>query len=94
MGHGDPPPRYAYLENGPESMPMVSGSPKYQVIPAGQKRNAYQSIESAFIARTAVVSNYIRFKKLAEIFVKIEFNLIFTNIEVIIEKVTASIYLF
>ncbi|XP_043514329.1 uncharacterized protein LOC122530952 [Frieseomelitta varia] len=55
MGHGDPPPRYAYLENGPESMPMVSGSPKYQVIPAGQKRNAYQSIESAFIARTAVV---------------------------------------
>ncbi|OAD60993.1 hypothetical protein WN48_01060 [Eufriesea mexicana] len=55
MGHGDPPPRYAYMENGPESMPMVSGSPRYQVIPAGQKRNGYQSVESAFIARTAVV---------------------------------------
>lgn len=56
MGHGDPPPRYAYTENGLESMPMVSGSPRYQVIPAGQKRNGYQSVESAFIARTAVVS--------------------------------------
>lgn len=55
MGHGDPPPRYAYMENGLESMPMVSGSPRYQVIPAGQKRNGYQSVESAFIARTAVV---------------------------------------
>ncbi|KOC66468.1 hypothetical protein WH47_08861 [Habropoda laboriosa] len=55
MGHGDPPPRYAYMESGPESMPMVSGSPRYQVIPAGQKRNGYQSVESAFIARTAVV---------------------------------------
>ncbi|XP_031775992.1 uncharacterized protein LOC100863039 isoform X3 [Apis florea] len=55
MGHGDPPPRYAYTENGLESMPMVSGSPRYQVIPAGQKRNGYQSVESAFIARTAVV---------------------------------------
>ncbi|XP_050487971.1 uncharacterized protein LOC126872286 [Bombus huntii] len=55
MGHGDPPPRYAYVENGPESMPMVSGSPRYQVIPTGQKRNGYQSVESAFIARTAVV---------------------------------------
>ncbi|XP_076180442.1 uncharacterized protein LOC143153298 [Ptiloglossa arizonensis] len=55
MGHGEPPPRYAYMENGPESMPMVSGSPRYQVIPAGQKRNGYQSVESAFIARTAVV---------------------------------------
>ncbi|XP_033346095.1 uncharacterized protein LOC117231608 [Bombus vosnesenskii] len=55
MGHGDPPPRYAYVENGPESMPMVSGSPRYQMIPTGQKRNGYQSVESAFIARTAVV---------------------------------------
>ncbi|XP_043262822.1 uncharacterized protein LOC122403390 [Colletes gigas] len=55
MGHGEPPPRYAYMENGPESLPMVSGSPRYQVIPAGQKRNGYQSVESAFIARTAVV---------------------------------------
>nr|XP_034178258.1 uncharacterized protein LOC117603338 isoform X2 [Osmia lignaria] len=55
MGHGDPPPRYAYMENGPESMPMVSGSPRYQMIPAGQKRSGYQSVESAFIARTAVV---------------------------------------
>ncbi|XP_043598086.1 uncharacterized protein LOC122574491 [Bombus pyrosoma] len=55
MGHGDPPPRYAYVENGPESMPMVSGSPRYQVIPTGQKRNGYHSVESAFIARTAVV---------------------------------------
>ncbi|KZC07126.1 PREDICTED: uncharacterized protein LOC107185442 [Dufourea novaeangliae] len=55
MGHGEPPPRYAYMDNGPESMPMVSGSPRYQVIPAGQKRNGYQSVESAFIARTAVV---------------------------------------
>lgn len=59
MGHGDPPPRYAYMENGLESMPMVSGSPRYQVIPAGQKRNGYQSVESAFIARTAVVSKTI-----------------------------------
>ncbi|XP_053975774.1 uncharacterized protein LOC128885445 [Hylaeus anthracinus] len=55
MGHGDPPPRYGYIDNGPESMPMVSGSPRYQVIPTGQKRNGYQSVESAFIARTAVV---------------------------------------
>lgn len=61
MGHGDPPPRYAYVENGPESMPMVSGSPRYQVIPTGQKRNGYQSVESAFIARTAVVSK-IRYR--------------------------------
>lgn len=37
-------------------MPMVSGSPRYQVVPSGQKRNGYQSVESAFIARTAVVS--------------------------------------
>lgn len=59
MGHGDPPPRYAYMENGLESMPMVSGSPRYQVIPAGQKRNGYQSVESAFIARTAVVSKNV-----------------------------------
>ncbi|XP_031832364.1 uncharacterized protein LOC116426881 [Nomia melanderi] len=55
MGHGDPLPRYAYMENGPESLPMVSGSSRYQVVPAGQKRNGYQSVESAFIARTAVV---------------------------------------
>ncbi|XP_078053686.1 uncharacterized protein LOC144479063 [Augochlora pura] len=55
MGHGDPPPRYGYVESGPESVPMVSGSPRYQVIPAGQKRSGYQSVESAFIARTAVV---------------------------------------
>lgn len=61
MGHGDPPPRYAYVENGPESLPMVSGSPRYQVIPTGQKRNGYQSVESAFIARTAVVSK-IRYR--------------------------------
>ncbi|KAG7188476.1 hypothetical protein KM043_008115 [Ampulex compressa] len=55
MGHGDLPPRYAYMENGLESMPMVSGSPRYQVIPADSKRSGYQSVESAFIARTAVV---------------------------------------
>ncbi|KAK2580395.1 hypothetical protein KPH14_006147 [Odynerus spinipes] len=55
MAHGEPPPRYGYLENGPESMPMVSGSPRYQVLPTDQKRNGYQSVESAFIARTAVV---------------------------------------
>ncbi|KAF7407175.1 hypothetical protein HZH66_001712 [Vespula vulgaris] len=55
MVHGEPPPRYGYLENGPESMPMVSGSPRYQVLPADQKRSGYQSVESAFIARTAVV---------------------------------------
>ncbi|XP_014610680.1 PREDICTED: uncharacterized protein LOC106790370 [Polistes canadensis] len=55
MVHGEPPPRYGYLENGPESMPMVSGSPRYQVLPTDQKRNGYQSVESAFIARTAVV---------------------------------------
>ncbi|XP_017893390.1 uncharacterized protein LOC108633000 [Ceratina calcarata] len=54
MGHSDLPPRYAYMD-GPESMPMVSGSPKYQMIPAGHKRNGYHSVESAFIARTAVV---------------------------------------
>ncbi|XP_035733928.1 uncharacterized protein LOC118446861 [Vespa mandarinia] len=55
MVYGEPPPRYGYLENGPESMPMVSGSPRYQVLPADQKRSGYQSVESAFIARTAVV---------------------------------------
>lgn len=54
MNHSDPPPRYAYMENGLESMPMVSGSPRYQVMPADQKN--YQSVESAFMARTAVVS--------------------------------------
>ncbi|XP_071639550.1 uncharacterized protein [Temnothorax longispinosus] len=52
MSH-EPPPRYAYTESGLESMPMMSGSPKYQVVPAEQKN--YQSVESAFMARTAVV---------------------------------------
>lgn len=60
MVYGEPPPRYGYLENGPESVPMVSGSPRYQVLPADQKRSGYQSVESAFIARTAVVSNVER----------------------------------
>jgi len=55
MSH-EPPPRYAYTESGLESMPMMSGSPKYQVVPADQKN--YQSVESAFMARTAVVSQY------------------------------------
>ncbi|KAL0122476.1 hypothetical protein PUN28_007303 [Cardiocondyla obscurior] len=52
MSH-EPPPRYAYTESGLESMPMMSGSPKYQIMPADQKN--YQSVESAFMARTAVV---------------------------------------
>ncbi|XP_011157044.2 uncharacterized protein LOC105194031 isoform X1 [Solenopsis invicta] len=52
MNH-EPPPRYAYTESTLESMPMMSGSPKYQVVPAEQKN--YQSVESAFMARTAVV---------------------------------------
>ncbi|CAG5095922.1 Protein of unknown function [Cotesia congregata] len=57
----EPPPRYAFLESNSESMPMVIGSPKYQVLSSRSesqsqlKRNAYQSVESAFIARTAVV---------------------------------------
>ncbi|XP_015591403.1 trithorax group protein osa [Cephus cinctus] len=54
LGHNDPPPRYGYLDAGNEAMPMVSGSPRYQVVPTDQKR-CYQSVESAFIARTAVV---------------------------------------
>ncbi|XP_050462814.1 uncharacterized protein LOC126857435 [Cataglyphis hispanica] len=53
LSHNEPPPRYIYAESGLESMPMMSGSPKYHVIPADQKN--YQSVESAFIARTAVV---------------------------------------
>ncbi|KYQ48678.1 hypothetical protein ALC60_12183 [Trachymyrmex zeteki] len=52
MSH-EPPPRYAYTESGLESMPMMSGSPKYQMVPADKKN--YQSVESAFLARTAVV---------------------------------------
>lgn len=55
MSHSEPPPRYAYTESGLESMPMMSGSPRYQVMPADQKN--YQSVESAFMARTAVVSD-------------------------------------
>jgi len=55
MSHNEPPPRYAYTESGLESMPMMSGSPKYQVMAADQKN--YQSVESAFMARTAVVSD-------------------------------------
>ncbi|XP_057328555.1 uncharacterized protein LOC130669589 [Microplitis mediator] len=57
----EPPPRYAFLESNSESMPMVIGSPKYQILSsrsesqAQLKRNPYQSVESAFIARTAVV---------------------------------------
>lgn len=60
---GEPPPRYAFVESNSESMPMVIGSPKYQVLPSRtdqqsqHKRSAYHSVESAFIARTAVVSN-------------------------------------
>ncbi|XP_070169084.1 uncharacterized protein [Polyergus mexicanus] len=53
LSHNEPPPRYVYAESGLESMPMMSGSPKYHVVPADQKN--YQSVESAFIARTAVV---------------------------------------
>ncbi|KAL6423358.1 hypothetical protein ACFW04_010166 [Cataglyphis niger] len=53
LSHNEPPPRYIYAESGLESMPMMSGSPKYHVVPADQKN--YQSVESAFIARTAVV---------------------------------------
>ncbi|XP_034938754.1 uncharacterized protein spdo [Chelonus insularis] len=55
------PPRYAFVESNSDSMPMVIGSPKYQVLSTRSesqsqlKRNAYQSVESAFIARTAVV---------------------------------------
>lgn len=48
---------YGYMESGLESVPMVSGSPRYQVVPADQKN--YQSVESAFMARTAVVSDRI-----------------------------------
>ncbi|KMQ92611.1 hypothetical protein RF55_7375 [Lasius niger] len=53
LSHNEPPPRYAYVESGLESMPMMSGSPRYHVVPADQKN--YQSVESAFMARTAVV---------------------------------------
>jgi len=55
LSHNEPPPRYAYAESGLESMPMMPGSPGYQIVPADQKN--YQSVESAFMARTAVVSN-------------------------------------
>ncbi|XP_020709958.1 uncharacterized protein LOC105689294 [Athalia rosae] len=54
----EPPPRYAYLDGpGPESVPMICSSPRYQVVPTSdmQKRTGYQSVESAFVARTAVV---------------------------------------
>ncbi|XP_011308082.1 uncharacterized protein spdo [Fopius arisanus] len=51
---GEPPPRYAFVES-PESIPMVIGSPKYQVLSQTPKRGGYTSVESAFIARTAVV---------------------------------------
>ncbi|XP_072767435.1 uncharacterized protein [Anoplolepis gracilipes] len=53
LSHNEPPPRYVYAESGLESMPMMSGSPRYHVVPADQKN--YQSVESAFMARTAVV---------------------------------------
>ncbi|XP_020291421.1 uncharacterized protein LOC109858506 [Pseudomyrmex gracilis] len=53
LSHNEPPPRYAYTESGLESMPMMSGSPRYQMVPADQKN--YHSVESAFMARTAVV---------------------------------------
>ncbi|GAB1866949.1 Transmembrane protein [Camponotus japonicus] len=53
LSHNEPPPRYVYTESGLESMPMMSGSPRYHVVPADQKN--YQSVESAFMARTAVV---------------------------------------
>ncbi|XP_066595107.1 uncharacterized protein spdo [Prorops nasuta] len=49
----EPPPRYAYTD-GPESLPMVSSSPRYQIVSSDQKRG-FHSVESAFIARTAVV---------------------------------------
>ena len=55
MDHGDVSSRYQYQQNGRETMSMVSNSSRYQVIPVDQKRNGYQSVESAFIARTAVV---------------------------------------
>jgi len=55
LSHNEPPPRYAFAESGLESMPMMPGSSGYQVVPADQKN--YQSVESAFMARTAVVSN-------------------------------------
>lgn len=55
LSHNEPPPRYVYTESGLESMPMMSGSPRYHVVPADQKN--YQSVESAFMARTAVVSD-------------------------------------
>lgn len=50
----EPPPRYAYLDGLTEAIPMVTGSPRYQVVPTGEGK----SVESAFIARTAVVSNF------------------------------------
>ncbi|KAH0948467.1 hypothetical protein HN011_009832 [Eciton burchellii] len=53
LSHNEPPPRYAFAESGLESMPMMPGSSGYQVVPADQKN--YQSVESAFMARTAVV---------------------------------------
>ncbi|XP_063976303.1 uncharacterized protein LOC135162092 [Diachasmimorpha longicaudata] len=52
---GEPPPRYAFVESGSESIPMVIGSPKYQVLTQTSKRGGYTNVESAFIARTAVV---------------------------------------
>lgn len=56
MDHGYSISRYQYLQNGTDTVPMVPNSLKYQVVPPDQKRNGYQSVESAFIARTAVVS--------------------------------------
>lgn len=57
LGYNEPPPRYGQLDSAAELMPMVVGTPKYQVISVNQKRSDdYNSVESAFIARTAVVS--------------------------------------
>lgn len=49
--------RYQYLQSGTDTTPMVSNALKYQVVSPDQKRCGYQSVESAFIARTAVVSS-------------------------------------
>lgn len=54
----EPPPRYAYVESTSESLPMVVGSTKYQVISSrneSTQKKPYNSVENAFIARTAVV---------------------------------------
>ncbi|XP_051157892.1 uncharacterized protein LOC127279530 [Leptopilina boulardi] len=47
--------RYQYLQSGTDMTPMVSSPLKYQVVSPDQKRCGYQSVENAFIARTAVV---------------------------------------